>query len=180
MTETARHRMTVEEFLAWDDGTETRYELVDGVPVAMAPPASEHRTIVVNASALLSAHLRRRPPCRAEAEAGVRISDHVRWQADLAVTCGRRTHDIDEPLLVVEVLSPSTRAKDLDRKLRDYKGLASVREVWLVDSEARWVQVWRRQPDGWTGRDHIGGGSFHSAVLEEAVALDELYLNTGL
>jgi hypothetical protein len=61
-----------------------------------------------------------------------------------------------------------------------YKGLASVREIWLVDSEARWVQVWRRQPDGWTGRDHIGGGSFRSAVLEEAVALDELYLNTGL
>jgi hypothetical protein len=55
-----------------------------------------------------------------------------------------------------------------------------VREIWLVDSEARWVQVWRRQPDGRTGRDHIGGGSFRSAVLEEAVALDELYLNTGL
>jgi Uma2 family endonuclease len=180
VTETAQRRMTVEEFLAWDDGTDTRYELVDGVPVAMAPPAGAHGRIVVNTAALLSVHLRRRPPCQAEAEAGIRISDHVRWQADLAVTCAPPAPNIDEPLLVVEVLSPSTRAKDLDRKLRDYKGLPSVREIWLVDSEARWVQVWQRGPDGWAGRDHIGGGSFHSAVLEEAVVLDELYLNTGL
>jgi Uma2 family endonuclease len=171
---------TVDEFLAWEDGTDTRYELVDGVAIAMAPPVSEHRTIVVNAGAVLSAHLRRRPSCHAEAVVPVRISDQVCWLADLAVTRGWPTHAVDEPLLVVEILSPSTRAKDLDRKLRDYKGLASVREIWLVDSEARWVQVWRRQPDGWIGRDHIGGGSFRSAVLEEAVALDELYLNTGL
>ena len=172
--------MTVEEFLAWEDGTDTRYELVDGVAVAMAPPVSEHRTIVVNAGAVLSAHLRRRPPCHAEAVA--RSGYPTRsdgWLTSPSPAAGPPT-TVDEPLLVVEVLSPSTRAKDLDRKLRDYKGLASVREIWLVDSEARWVQVWRRQPDGWTGRDHIGGGSFRSAVLEEAVALDELYLNTGL
>ena len=180
MTETAQRCMTVEEFLAWDDGTDTRYELVDGVPVAMAPPAGAHRTIVVNAGAAAQRSPAPPAPLPRRGRGPVRISDQVRWQADLAVTCGRPTHDVDEPLLVVEVLSPSTRAKDLDRKLRDYKGLPSVREIWLVDSEARWVQVWRRQPDGWTGRDHIGGGSFRSAVLEEAVALDELYLNTGL
>ncbi len=40
--------MTVAEFLTWDDGTDTRYELIDGRPVAMAPVAPSHSIIVVN------------------------------------------------------------------------------------------------------------------------------------
>jgi Uma2 family endonuclease len=39
MAEPAISRMTLEEFLRWDDGTDARYELIDGFPVAMAPPA---------------------------------------------------------------------------------------------------------------------------------------------
>ena len=144
----------------------------------MAPPASAHRTIAVNAGALLSARLRRRPPCQAEA-VSIRISDHVRWQADLAVTRGRPTHRRGAapprrgPLALDAGQGFSTASCGTTRA-------SPACAIWLVDSEARWVQVWRRQPDGWTGRDHIGGGSFRSAVLEEAVALDELYLNTGL
>ena len=40
--------MSLAEFLEWDDGTDTRYELIDGRPVAMAPPAEAHGTIVAN------------------------------------------------------------------------------------------------------------------------------------
>jgi hypothetical protein len=42
------------------------------------------------------------------------------------------------------------------------------------------VQVWWREPEDWHGRDHVGGGTFRSEVLEGAVALDEFYLNAGL
>src|SRR5947208_3618807 len=52
--------MTIEEFLAWDDGTDTRYEVVDGVPVAMAPPAGARRIIAGNAATLIGVNLRRR------------------------------------------------------------------------------------------------------------------------
>jgi Uma2 family endonuclease len=45
MAELAIKPMTLEEFLRWDDGTETRYELVGGIPVAMAPPAEAHRIL---------------------------------------------------------------------------------------------------------------------------------------
>ena len=48
MTEAADRRMTVAEFLDWDDGTDTRYELIDGQPVAMAPVSPSHSIIVVN------------------------------------------------------------------------------------------------------------------------------------
>ena len=180
MADLAEKLMTVDEFLHWDDGTDTRHELIDGQIVAMAPPGAPHRTIVANSARLIGNRLSDRGPCRAEIEAGVRISDYTRWQADIAVTCGPLAIDIVDPLLIVEVLSPSTRGNDLARKLPDYKALPSVREIWLVDSERRWVQVWWREAEGWHGRDHLGAGSFRSDVLEGEVATDEYYLNAGL
>ena len=46
MAEPAAKRMSLAEFLEWDDGTDTRYELIDGRPRAMAPPIEAHGTIV--------------------------------------------------------------------------------------------------------------------------------------
>ena len=181
MAEPAERLMTVAEFLLWDDGSDTRYELVDGAPVAMAPPSGAHGTILGNAAGEIRARLRHRPPCRVQVEAGIRINDTRQWQADLAVTCAPPAPGpVAEPVLIVEVLSPSTRAIDLARKLLDYKDLPGVREIWLIDSERRWVQAWRREPEGWHGRDHIGGAGLASPMLGDEVALDELYLNTGL
>ena len=47
MAELAVRRMTLDEFLVWDDGTDTLYELVDGFPMAMAPPAEAHRILAI-------------------------------------------------------------------------------------------------------------------------------------
>ena len=181
MAQAATERMTVAEFLAWDDGTETRYELVDGQPVAMNPPGGPHRTIAANATTFLSNTLRHRPPCRPEQEAGIAISERQWRQADVAVTCAPPAPGpIAEPLLIVEVLSPSNRRTDLLDKLREYKGLASVREIWLIDSERRWVQVWQRDiDDAWIGRDYVGSASFDSSVLGRMVMNDELYRNVA-
>jgi len=50
MAEAAAHGMTLDEFLEWDDGTDRRYELDRGVPVAMAPPSDRHGRIAANVS----------------------------------------------------------------------------------------------------------------------------------
>src|SRR5918994_6201373 len=65
--------MTVADFVAWDDGTEVRHELVHGVPVAMAPPSRRHAEIVGNVSAILSRQLAR--PCRVPQGGGVARAD---------------------------------------------------------------------------------------------------------
>jgi Uma2 family endonuclease len=180
MAESVHTLMTVDQFLQWDDGTDTRYELADGVVCAMAPPAGPHGTVVSNSNALIHAALRERRPCRPQAEAGVRIAEHVCWQADIAVTCKPPALEIIEPLLIVEVLSPSTRTHDLGRKLGDYKGLPSVQEIWMIDSERRWAQLWQRQGERWVGQDFVGSAAFESAVLGTLVPLDELYADSGL
>ena len=126
MAQPADKPMTVPEFLAWDDGIDTRYELVGGRPVAMSPPGGPHRTIAANATTLLSNALRDRPPCRPEQEAGIEITEHQWRQAGVAVTCHPPAPGpIIDPLLIVEVLSPSTRRTDLVDKLREYRGLPS-------------------------------------------------------
>lgn len=180
MAEQALKLMTVDEFLDWDDGTDTRHELADGVVRAMSPPMGPHRTIVSNTGGIIYNTLRGRRPCRGENEAGLRISQHVMWQADIAVTCQPAAREIVDPLLVVEVLSPSTRDHDLGRKLVDYKALATVQEVWMVDSERRWLQLWRRDGDRWTGHDLVGAAAFDSGTLGCVVELDEVYADSGL
>ena len=67
MGEPVRRAMTADEFMNWDDGTDTRYQLVDGEIVAMAPAADAHGTITVNAGVEIADRLRSRAPCRSRA-----------------------------------------------------------------------------------------------------------------
>jgi Uma2 family endonuclease len=175
--------MTADEFLAWDDGTDTRYELVDGEIVAMAPPSDPHGTIAVNAGVEIANRLRLREPCRAVGEAGIRIDQHSHFKADVAATCAepRRSPYVEEPFLIVEVLSESTWREDAGLKLRRYVELPSVREIWLIDSRERWVQVWRRAEDAWIVTLPLrGAASFASQALDGRIELDALYRNTAL
>ncbi|MCL6608236.1 MAG: Uma2 family endonuclease [Geminicoccaceae bacterium] len=174
--------MTVAEFLRFEGEPDRRYELVDGRLRMMAAPSGEHGTVTVNVAVELDRRLERRSGCRAQIEAGIRIDDATFSIADVALTCNpeRRSQITRDPLLIVEVLSPSTRTDDKGRKLDDYKSLDSVAEIWLVDSERRAVQVWWREPDGWSGRDFVFAASFESRVLEDRIALDRLYRNTDL
>jgi Uma2 family endonuclease len=87
MAEQAHTRMTVEEFLDWDDGTDTRHMLVDGAIIAMAPPSSFHS--VIAGSVAIAVQQRLRPPCRVLVEAGVKLASDTCVQADVAMSCER-------------------------------------------------------------------------------------------
>jgi Uma2 family endonuclease len=178
-------RMTVSEFLTWDDGTETRYELMDGWAVAMSPPFEPHGRIAGNAWGEIDRRLECRPPCCALVEGGIWLSDKDYYVADVVATCAPPSEDgyVAEPFLIVEVVSDShARTKALG-KIQDYIALPSVREIWLIDSRKRWVQQWRRAgADTWIVTLPLSGAvAFESPTLGgEPVALDRLYRNTGL
>jgi Uma2 family endonuclease len=89
MGERAIRHMTLEEFLHWDDGTDTRYELIDGLPVAMAPPAEAHRILAMRLGSRIDAKLSSRRPCNAQIEPGVVRPDRADsyYVPDIAVTC---------------------------------------------------------------------------------------------
>jgi len=154
MSEAAIRRMTVDEFLRWDDGTDTRYELVGGFPLAMAspPPLEEHGLLAARLAARLERALSGRRLCRADIEAGILHPERADtfFVADVAVTCGPREprrQYMQDPILLIEILSPSTERHDRHLKLPAYRRIGSVQEILLVDSEDRYVELHRRQGD---------------------------------
>jgi Uma2 family endonuclease len=170
--------MTLAEFLKWDDGTDRRYELLDGNPVMMAPTLEAHGELAAALAREIGARVQ--PPCRVISEAGIGMSDRADtyYVADLAVTRaprepGRRM--VVEPVLVVEVLSPSTGQVDRWRKVADYRTLPSVREILLVFSDERRVEVQRRTTDGWRVEDLIGKAAIELSCCNGPIPLRAVY-----
>ena len=154
MAELAVKGMSVNEFLCWEDGTDTRYELIGGFVVAMAPPMPRHGRLAITLGGEIRAALRPRPDCGVYAEAGVVLSerDDTYYIADLAMSCDPLQPDdrlIRNPVLIVEILSPSTAAFDRQTKVPDYRQIPSVQEILLIDSESVFAEVLRRDGDHW-------------------------------
>ncbi len=186
MGDLAERRMTLAEFLAWDDGTDTRYELIHGAPRAMAPAYPRHGLIQRNAGRVVEARIGLGGPCRVYDQAGVVLSvlgDDRYYVPDLVMSCEALGDDLylREPRLIVEVLSPSTGRDDKAVKVPHYCSLPSVEEVWLIDSQRALVLVWQRRNGQWIGSlPLLPGQSFQSALLGGEVAIDDLFLGTGL
>ena len=75
MSDLAVKRMTLAEFLRWEDGTDTRYQLLAGFPVAMAPPAVANGVLAARLCARIEAAVQSRRPCMAQVEAGIARPD---------------------------------------------------------------------------------------------------------
>jgi Uma2 family endonuclease len=186
MAGTAEKLLTIEDWLAFDDGTDTRYELVEGQLVAMSPTIRRHGTIAQNVGSVIERAVEDRPPCRAVQQAGIEVStdgDRRGYIADVIMTCepDDESRTFEAPRLIVEVLSPTTTGLDRKMKVPDYSRLPSVAEIWLVESRERWVVVWSRIEGTWVGTLPMSGSqSFQSRVLGVEVHLDRLYRNTGL
>jgi Uma2 family endonuclease len=120
MAEVADKLWTLKEFLAFDDGTDTSYQLFEGRLVAMNPPLVGHAALVGRLIRIIGNQLKR--PCEVYAEAGVIPVNrrHSWYKADLIVSCTPGNYQdpfVAEPVLVVEVLSPSTSATAISRTI---------------------------------------------------------------
>ena len=156
MAAPARRRMTADEFLDWamaqPDGA--RYELVAGEVVAMAPERASHgRAKVAVLDSLRAAVAAAGLPCEAFIEGmAVRVDDTTVYEPDVLLRCGLPVADdcveIGDPVIVVEVLSPSSRQKDTGGKLDDYFRLPSVRHYLIVKTANRTVIHHRRDDAG--------------------------------
>lgn len=186
MAEAAIKLMSVEEFLAWDDGTDTRYQLFDGRPVAMAPAGRAHSVIAGRLARAVGNALVGKPGCEVFPEIGIRSASRPRtlYVADFAVSCSDALTgpgEIQQPVLIVEVLSPSTEATDRKRKLGDYRRLPSVQEIVLIDAAEMFCEVHRRTGEAWLTDLLLGADAL--LTLESVgvdLALGELYAGIPL
>ena len=147
-----RHTMTVQQFLEWakSQPERQRAELINGQIVPMSPERADHNRIKI--SVLFAFH-------RAIAAASlacevmtdgmtVRIDDHTAYEPDALVYCGDKiaagTMVVSNPVIVVEVLSPTTAHHDTSAKLIGYFKLPSMQHYLIVDPEPRTVTHYAR------------------------------------
>src|SRR5512144_2250137 len=141
MSIVTRPRMTSDVFLAWamqrPEGE--RWELVGGELVAMSPERSGHALVKARTWRALDDGIRAAGlGCTAyPGGMAVEIDDGTVYEPDALVRCGEPLNDdavkITDPMIVVEVLSPSSHARDAGAKLADYARLPSLRHYLLVD-----------------------------------------------
>jgi Uma2 family endonuclease len=161
----AKRKMTVDEFLAWAEGREGRWELYDGVPYAMAAERMRHGRVKYAVQKALEQAIRRAGlPCHMQPDgATVRISKYVAHEPDALVYCGPELADdaleVPNPVVVVEVASPSTRKFDDTVKLNGYFSLPSVHHYLIVDPDGPPVVHHRRQADGTIFKSEVHEGA---------------------
>jgi Uma2 family endonuclease len=150
MSQAAIPHMTLDEFWDWQDRQDIRYELVDGIPWAMAGAQQRHDRIVTNALIEIGSQLRGKPCAVFTADQTVVTRAANGRRPDVGVDCGPldgSSMKASSPCVVIEVLSRSTRLLDQVGKLEEYKDVGSMEHVALVDPDEPYVILWSRAAD---------------------------------
>ncbi|HNE02172.1 MAG: Uma2 family endonuclease [Proteobacteria bacterium] len=173
-------RLSLAAFLDWEATQPERHEYVRGEVFAMTGASDRHNLVAGNLYMLLRTHLRG-SPCQvfiSDMKVRVDAADAI-FYPDLLVTCSASDRSDRlakrDPVVIVEVLSPSTAGYDLSAKFAHYRRLASLQEYVTIDPDAPLVQVFRRSPDGWTLHAAEAGDTVGFASIDLCVPIAAVY-----
>jgi Uma2 family endonuclease len=170
---------TIEEFLAWEERQEFKYEF-DGIqPVAMSGGTVAHDAIQINIISEMRSLLRGKP-CRLRGNSlKIHVMGSIRYP-DAFVTCTPIQRDslvVYEPVVIFEVLSKSTEHTDRSVKNREYAGTASVRRYIILEQVAMKGTMYTRSVDGvdWRGETLGADAVLHMPEIGVDLPLAALY-----
>jgi Uma2 family endonuclease len=179
-----RVHYSYEEYLRLEESSATKHEYLDGEMYAMAGGTPDHAALAAAMIGILRGGLPSN--CRVfTSDLRVRMPETgLSTYPDAAVICGTSVRADDDrlavvnPVLLIEVTSPSTEEYDRGEKLRHYQSLPSLREVLIVSHrEPRVTLVSRRDGGRWSSRDVGSGETITLATIDPAIAIaiDDLY-----
>jgi Uma2 family endonuclease len=158
---------SLEEFLPWEERQPEKWEFLGGRPRAMTGGSRGHDRIANNLRGLLFLALRGQPCSVHGPDLRVVSPSGAAMYPDALIRCGPsddHAMNCDDPVVVVEVLSPATAKDDLTRKRRAYKAIPGLRViVYVSQDEPRLDLVRRREDGGWDEDEAVEG---LDAVLE--------------
>lgn len=162
--------VSVEDYLAGEEASEVKHEYLGGVVHAMAGGTNRHAAIATNAVTALGLRLRGKP-CRAsnsDAKVRIELPDHTRfYYPDAQVICRSNPGTDrfqDAPVVIVEVLSESTRRIDSGEKRDAYLTIPSLQVLLLVEPDQPLVIAYRRRE----------GGGFEAGQYDDLEAVIDL------
>ena len=177
-------RTTYADYIATEQNSERRHEFIDGVIVAMAGGSDEHNAIAFRFATLFGMRMPR--GCHgytADQRFWIAATARGRY-SDGSIICGKPEHPAHDaqattnPVVIVEVLSPSSEGDDDGEKRRDFQSLTSLQAYVIAAQDARWVKVYRRNERGaWHEQPAVyrDGESFELPRLTRAIAVDDIY-----
>lgn len=175
--------IAVDDYLAAEKDGDIRHEYIDGDVYAMTGGSRRHSAIVFNIGGLLYRGLKF--PCQGY------VSDmkvHIKtphsekfYYPDVSVDCEEETADdyyIERPVLIMEVLSPSTERMEKYEKRFGYQQIESLQEYVLVYQDRREIWIWRRT-DQWE-KEVYNEGEIALRSIGVTIAIDDVYRNVGV
>ena len=173
---------TEAEYFEFERTSFGRWEYVNGEIRQMAGGSDDHNAISMNIGGTLRAALIPKG-CRVYgSDMKIHTGDGVNTFPDVAVVCGERQYYLGKedvilnPLLVVEVLSPSTRGYDRGDKFDHYQTIASLQEYLLVEQDEPRMVLYTRRTDHWELREVTGREmNVYLSSVEATLALMDVY-----
>jgi Uma2 family endonuclease len=174
-------KMTAEEYLQWESQQDIRYEYINGEVFAMTGGTIPHNDAALNLYTALRPHLRSRG-CRVNvSDVKLQVDSHSAYfYPDVIVSCYPQDLNarkfIQNPKIIVEVLSPGTSGKDRAEKFTYYLKIPSLQEYLLIDSEKISVECYcRGEGRMWLYYSYNAGDIITLSSIEFEFPIEILY-----
>ena len=174
--------MTLDEFLVWEHGQEIRCEFDGFAPVAMTGGTWEHSAIERNLLFSLTGRLRGKPCQPYTSNLKIVAAGSIRYP-DAFVSCTPLpvgTLVVTDPVVIFEVLSPSTASTDIGAKNQEYRDTPSVQRYVMLAQDRRQATVFARSGGDWVGHIVSAGETLDMPEIGISVPLAELYEGVAL
>ncbi len=154
MVANAQKKWTVEEYLAFERGSEEKHEYYAGEIFAMSGASREHNLLVGNTITSLNAQLAQHPCEVYPSDMRIKVSSIKYTYPDVSVVCDephfadKEFDNLLNPTVIVEVLSDSTEDYDRGKKFKHYMGIASLQEYILIAQDEARIDHYTRKSEG--------------------------------
>ena len=182
MPNVAEKLMSLDEFLAWEREQPERHEFVGGFTRMMTGASAGHVAIAMNLGSALREALRG-SGCRPFGSDMKIVANHNIRYPDLSIACGPingRADRLADPIVVIEIVSPSTEREDRGRKKLDYFATPSIRQYAIVEQDERWIDLYTRTDAGWIDEIITGDAVLNLSAIGVTISLDAIYEDTEL
>lgn len=169
--------MTLDAFLAWEARQELAWEFDGFAPVAMTGGSAAHAAVERNLIMALGGRLRGRPCQVFTSNLKVSVAGSIRYP-DAFVVCrpvGRHELVIEDPVVVFEILSPSTALTDRFIKAREYLNTPSIRRYVILEQDFVGATVLERAGRQWISQPATDGDELTMPEIDVTIPLSELY-----
>ena len=168
--------VSTKEYLQNEQQSEIKHELVNGAIYAMAGASKSHQRISVNILTEFTNHLKGSPCESFASDMKVKAGTNF-YYPDVMVVCDDQTEDeyyTEQPVIIVEVLSKSTRRLDETTKLMSYINIPGLQEYVMIEQDIVDVQVIRRS-EGWLQKHYFLGDEVTFQSIDLTLSVEEIY-----